>query len=75
MKDNLIKKASASAKEAVGHYLGAEYERFFVQGAVAFELLGKARLAMFHPALVIDGKHVERSPWDLGSTPKSCSED
>lgn len=54
MKDILLQRASALAREAVKRFVNEDRRGFFLEGAGAFELLGKARLAAFHPALVID---------------------
>ena len=68
------------------HYLKNEYDQFFIQAGISFELLGKARLATIHPSLIIDkdfdsllhacdaGKHSKRCPGMLRplTPPKYC---
>jgi len=79
MKEKLLKQAADAAHRAIRHYLNREYEQFFIQAGVSFELLGKARLAAIHPSLIIDrdfdsllhacsaGKHSKRAPWNIKS--------
>jgi hypothetical protein len=79
MRDKLLKQGADAAQRAVRHYLHKEFDQFFIQAAVSFELLGKARLATIHPSLIIDkdfdsllhacsaGKHAKRPPWNLKS--------
>jgi hypothetical protein len=79
MKDKLLKQSADAAQRAIRHYLNKEYDQFFIQAGVSFELLGKARLAAIHPSLIIDrdfdsllhacaaGKHSKRAPWNVKS--------
>jgi hypothetical protein len=79
MRDKLLKQGADAAQRAVRHYLNKEFDQFFIQAAVSFELLGKARLATIHPSLIIDkdfdsllhacsaGKHAKRPPWNIKS--------
>jgi hypothetical protein len=54
MKDKLLKQGVDATQRAIRHYLSGEYDQFFIQAAVSFELLGKARLAAIHPSLIVD---------------------
>ena len=77
MKEKLLKQGADAAQRAIRHYLNKEYDQFFVQAGVSFELVGKARLAAIHPSLIIDrdfdsllhacaaAKHSKRAPWNL----------
>ena len=77
MKVKLLKQGADAAQRAIRHYLNGEYDQFFVQSSISFELLGKGCLAAIHPSLIIDkdfdsllhacaaGKHSKRAPWDL----------
>jgi len=77
VKEKLLKQGADSAQRAIRHYLKEEYDQFFIQASISFELLGKARLAAIHPSLVIDkdfdsllhacaaAKHSKRAPWNL----------
>jgi len=79
MKEQLVEKSADAAQRAIRHYLNKEYDQFFVQASVSFELLGKARLAAIHPSLIVDkdfdsllhacaaGKHSKRPPWNIKS--------
>lgn len=77
MKQKLLKQSTDAAQRAIRHYLNNEYDQSFIQAGISFELLGKARLAMIHPSLIIDkdfdsllhacdaGKHSKRLPWQI----------
>lgn len=77
MKDKLVKQGADAAQRAIRHYLDKEYDQFFIQAGVSFELLGKARLAAIHPSLIIDkdfdsllhacaaAKHSKKAPWNI----------
>jgi hypothetical protein len=77
MKEKLLKQGTDAAQRAIRHYLNNEYDQFFIQAGISFELLGKARLAAIHPSLIIDrdfdsllhacaaGKHSKRAPWNV----------
>jgi hypothetical protein len=77
MREKLLKQGADAAQRAIRHYLNKEYDQFFIQAGVSFELLGKARLAAIHPSLIIDkdfdsllhacsaGKHSKRAPWNI----------
>ncbi len=77
MRDKLLEQSADAAQRAIRHYLNKEFDQFFIQAAVSFELLGKARLATIHPSLIIDrdfdsllhacaaGKHSKRAPWNI----------
>ena len=77
MKEKLLKQGADAAQRAIRHYLNREYDQFFIQAGVSFELLGKARLAAIHPSLIIDrdfdsllhacaaGRHSKRLPWNI----------
>jgi hypothetical protein len=77
MKDKLVRRSAVAAHRAIGHYLSKEYDQFFIQAGISFELLGKARLAAIHPSLIIDkdfdsllhvcgaAKHSKKTPWNL----------
>jgi hypothetical protein len=45
MKEKLLKQGADAAQRAIRHYLKDEYDQFFIQAGISFELLGKARLA------------------------------
>jgi hypothetical protein len=49
-----MQRAAYQAREAVRRFSNEDRRGFFVEGAGAFELLGKARLAAFHTALIVD---------------------
>jgi hypothetical protein len=73
----ILKQSTDAAQRAIRHYLKNEYDQFFIQAGISFELLGKARLAAIHPSLIIDkdfdsllhacaaGKHSKRLPWQV----------
>jgi hypothetical protein len=77
MKEKLLNQGTDAGQRAIRHYLNKEYDQFFVQAGVSFELLGKARLAAIHPSLIIDkdfdsflhacaaAKHSKRPPWNI----------
>jgi hypothetical protein len=77
MKEKLLKQSTDAAHRAIRHYLKNEFDQFFIQVGISFELLGKARLATIHPSLIIDrdfdsllhacaaGKHSKRLPGRL----------
>ena len=77
MKEKLLKQSTDAAQRAIRHYIKNEYDQFFIQAGISFELLGKARLATIHPSLIIDkdfdsllhacdaGKHSKRLPWNV----------
>ena len=51
MRDKLLEQSADAAQRAIRHYLNKEFDQFFIQAAVSFELLGKAKLATIHPSL------------------------
>jgi len=59
VKDELLRRASASAQDAIHRFLKEDHERFAIYAGLSFELLGKACLAGFHPALIVDPRHLD----------------
>lgn len=54
MRDTLASESQIWAQRAIKSYLDGDYDRFFVEAGVSFELLGKAFLASYHPSLIVD---------------------
>ncbi len=77
MKQALLTKSSEWTQKAIRSYLDGQYETFFVNAGIAFELLGKAFLAGIHPSLLVDkdfdsllqvcgaGSHSKRAPGNI----------
>lgn len=77
MKDSLLNRSSGACQRAIRSYLEEDFDQFFIQAAISFELAGKACLASIHPSLFVEkdfdsllivcdaGKHSKRPPWSI----------
>jgi len=77
MRADPVSRAQKSTRKAIQHYLDAAYEEFYLQAAIALELLMKAFLAgidksfivenHFDSMLIISGnsKYAKEPPWKI----------